>query len=100
MGLKFNVAKYVAVIVSKCSTSIKNFLLYNQVLPWSKGLCYLGIAFKAGNNLSADISVGSQKFFSSVASVFRGRMLDAEDVYIHVIKTKCKPLLFCGVDCL
>ena len=32
--------------------------------------------------------------------VLRGRVFDAEDAYIHVIKTKYMPLLFYGADCL
>ena len=100
MGLKFNVAKCVAVIIGKCCRRIKNCLLYNQVLPWSEGLCYLRIKLKAGNNLPVNISIKSQKFKGSVALVLRGRVFGVEDVYIHVIKIKCIPLLFYGADCL
>ena len=100
MRLKFNVAKCVAVIMGKCCTSVTNFLIHNQALPWSEGLGELGAAFKVGNNLPANISVRSQKFIGSVALVLRGRVFVAEDVYIKVIKTKCMSLLFYGVDCL
>ena len=102
MGLKFNFAKSVVIIVGKCYTSTKNLLLYNQVLPWSEGLglCNLGVAYKTGNSLSVDISTRSQKFIGSVASMLRGCVFGAKDGYIHVIKTKGILLLFYGVDCL
>ena len=62
-------------------------LCYLSVLVYM--LCYLSIAFKAGNNLLVNISARSQNFNGSVASVIRGRVFGADDVYIHVIKTKC-----------
>ena len=40
-----------------------------------------------------DISARSQKFIGSVASMLRGRMFGAEDVCIHVTKTKCIPFI-------
>ena len=73
-------------------------LLYNQVLLWNEGLCYSDVVFKAANNFSVDISATSQKFIGSVVSVLRGHVFGTEDIYIHVIKTKCMPWLFYGVD--
>ena len=94
MGLKLNVAKCVVGIIVKFCTSINISLLYNHVLPWSEGLCYLGVVFRAGINLSEDISVKSQKLIGSVTSALKERVFGA------VKKTKCMSFLFYGVDCL
>ena len=61
---------------------------------------YLGIMFNAGVKLKVGVSERSRKFIGSVASVSRGRVMEEENVYVHVIKTKCMPLLFYGIDCL
>jgi hypothetical protein len=101
MGLRFNIAKCVTGVIGKCKGScLKNLVLYNEVLPWNEELCYLGMTFKFGVHLSINASARSRKFVGSVASVLRGRVNDANDVYLHVIKTKCLPLLVYGIDCL
>ena len=46
------------------------------------------------------MSEHSRKFIGSVASVLRGRVMGEENVYVHVVKTKCMPLLFYGIVCL
>ena len=48
-------------------------MLYDDVVPWSKEICYLGLYFKAGYKLSIDISNRSGKFIGSIASVLRGQ---------------------------
>ena len=63
-------------------------------------MCYLSLYFKAGNELSIDISNRFGKFIGSIVSVLRGRIAGAEDIYVNVIKTKCLLILFYGIDCL
>ena len=56
MGLRFNVSKCVALVMGKTIGSVvKNLVLHNDVIPWSKEMCYLDLYFKAGNKLSIDI---------------------------------------------
>ena len=55
---------------------------------------YLGIMFNAGVKLKVDVSKRSRKFIGWVTSVLRGRVMGEENVYVHVVKTKCMPLLF------
>ena len=52
---------------------MKNLVLYDDVIPRSKEMCYLGLYFKAGNKLSIDISNRCGKFIGSIASVLRGQ---------------------------
>ena len=54
--------------------------------------CVLGLYFKSGNKLRIDISNRCGKFIGSIASVLRGRIAGAEDIYVNVIKTKCLPI--------
>ena len=99
MGLRFNVSKCVALIIGKTIMSIvKNLVLYDDVTPWSKEMCYLGLYFKAGNKLSIDMSHRFGNFIGSIASVLKGRIAETEDNYVNVIKTKYLPILFYGTD--
>ena len=100
LGLKLNVDKCVAIIIGKCIGEVKNLLLYGNIFKWDTELRYLGIMFKADVKLKVDLTERSRKFIGSVASVLRGRVMGEENVYVHVIKTKCMPLLFYGIDCL
>ena len=58
----------------------------------------MGIQFKAGLYIGIDISERSHKFIGSVASILRGRTAGFNDVYINIVKSKCMPILFYGVD--
>jgi Reverse transcriptase (RNA-dependent DNA polymerase) len=101
VGLIFNISKCVAMVVGKSIGSIvKQLVLYDNELPWVDQMCYLGLVFKTGVKLGIDVSERSRKFIGSVAAVLRGRVAGAEDIYVNVIKTKCLPLLFYGIDCL
>ena len=98
--LKLNIDKCVAIIIGKCTGEVKNLLLYDNIFKWDTELRYLRIIFNADIKLKVDVSERSRKFIGSVASVLRGRVIGEENVYVHVIKTKCMPLLFYGIDCL
>jgi hypothetical protein len=100
LGLKLNIDKCVATIIGKCMGKVQNLLLNNNVFEWNTEFKYLGIIFRSGDKLKVDVSERSKKFIGSVASVLRDRVIGGEDVYVHVIKTKCMPLLFYGIDCL
>ena len=102
MGLQFNIDKCVAVKFGKFigKSSCKNLVLYDNVLLWSADLHYLGIQFKADLNIGIDISERSHKFIGSVAPILRGRIAGLNDVYINIVKSKCMPILFYGVDVL
>jgi hypothetical protein len=64
-------------------------VLHDQVLPLAKEFCYVGVVFIIGSSLDIDITARSRKFIGSVASVLRGQVAGADEVYVHVIKTKC-----------
>ena len=83
------------------SHTIKNLFKKSFVcILWSADLHYLDIQFKAGLNIGIDISERSHKFIGSVASILRGRIAGFNDVYIDtgLVKSKCMPILFYGVD--
>jgi hypothetical protein len=102
MGLKFNVAKCIAIMFGKCvlKSPCKLLVLYNELLPWSLQVNYLGIEFKSGEGIGVELSPRSHKFTGSVASVLRGRVLHNDDIYVNVINSKCMPILFYGLDVL
>ena len=99
MGLKLNIDKYVANTIGKCTGKVKN-LLYDNIFKWDAELRYLGIMFNAGVKLKVDVSERSRKFIGSVAFVLYGRVMGEENVYVHVVKTKCMLLLFYDIVCL
>ena len=72
-------------------------MLYDNIFKLDTELRYLGIMFNAGAKLKVDVSERSRKFIGPVASVLRGRVMGEENVYVHVVKTKCVPLLFYGI---
>ena len=100
--LQFNIDNYVAVVFGKYigKSSFKNLVLYDNVLLWSADLHYLGIKFKAGLNIGIDICERSHKFIGSVASILRGSIAGFGNVYLNIVKSKCMPILFHGVDVL
>jgi hypothetical protein len=53
--------------------------------------------FIIGNSLHIAITARSLKFISSVR---RRQVAGADEVYVHVVKTKCMPILFYGIECL
>ena len=74
IGLRFNVSKCVALVIGKTIGSVvKSLVLYDDVISWTKEMCYFGLYFKVGNKLSNDISNRSGKFIGSIASVLRGQ---------------------------
>ena len=74
MELRFNVPKCVALVVGKAIGSVvRNLALYDDVIPWSKEMCYLGLYFREGNKLCNDILHRCGKFIRSIASVLRGQ---------------------------
>ena len=74
MGLRFIVSKCVALVIGKTTGSaVKDLVLNDDVILWSKEMCYLVLYFKAGNKLSIDITNRRRKFIGSIASVLRGQ---------------------------
>ena len=74
MGLRFNVSKCVALVIGKTIGSVvKNLVLYDDVISWSKEMSYLGLYFKTGDKLSIGILNHCGKFIGSIASVLRGQ---------------------------
>ena len=89
MGLKFNVSKSVALVIGKTIGSVvKNLVLYNNVIPWSKEMCYISLYCKAGNKLRIDISNRCEKFIGLIASVLKDRIAGAGDIYVKCNKDK------------
>jgi hypothetical protein len=56
-------------------------VLFNQVLPWAKEYCYMGVVFLIGNSLHIAITARSLKFISSDE---RRQVSGADEVYVHV----------------
>ena len=49
MGLRFNVSKYVTLVIGKTTGSVeKNLVLFDYTISWLKEMCYLSLYLKAG----------------------------------------------------
>ena len=65
----------------------------DRQLAWGDVINYLGIEFKVGNHLQADLSSRVRKFQSAVCTVLRYNLARRELVYIETILKKCMPIL-------
>jgi Reverse transcriptase (RNA-dependent DNA polymerase) len=98
--LKFNVQKSCCGVIGKplCSQS-PDLLIDNYVLSWVDKFTYLGITFVTGQSLKVECKHRVQKFISSVCSVLRYKVAGYETVFAEILKMKCLPILFYGLEC-
>ena len=94
----FNVSKSVAGFVGiKLSNLVCSLDIQGRQLSWVDIIKYLGIEFKLGTHLQADLSSRVRKFQSAVCAVLRHKLTGHELVYVEIILKKCMPILFYGL---
>jgi len=71
----------------------------NQNLPWVDTIRYLGIFFVSSRNLKCSLDDAKRSFCRSVNAVFGkvGR-LASEDVVLHLVDSKCMPMLLYATE--
>jgi hypothetical protein len=96
--ITFNVDKSVAGFVGdKLSTCAPLLKLQGRLLSWVNVVKYLGIDFKLGSKMQADLSCRARKFQCAVCAVLRNKLPGHESVYVELILKKCMPILFYGI---
>jgi len=66
----------------------------NQNLPWVDTVGYLGIFFVSSRNLKCSLDHAKRSFYRSVNAVFgKAGRLASEDVVLHLVDSKCMPIL-------
>jgi hypothetical protein len=94
----FNVNKSVAGFVGdKLSTCAPVLELQGRLLSWVSVIKYLGIDFKLGSKMQADLSCRARKFQCAVCAILRNKLPGHESVYVELILKKCMPVLFYGI---
>ena len=51
-----------------------------------------------GTHLTVDITNRLNKFYAAISSVLKDKLFGFERVYVHVLWSKCLPILFYGLD--
>ena len=98
--LLFNPFKTVCGVFGLHSTEhIKCVGLADVTVHWSDNkLLYLGITFMFGRHLTVDITNRLNKFYAAISSALKDKLFGFERVYMHVLLSKCRPILFYGLD--
>ena len=97
--LLFDPSKTVCDIFGLHSTEhIKCVSLAGVTVHWSDKLLYLGITFMFGMHLTVDITNRLNKFYAAISSVLKDKLFGFERVYVHVLLSKCLPILFYGLN--
>ena len=71
----------------------------NQNLPWVDIVRYLGVFFVSSRKLKCSLDHAKRSFYRSVNAVYGkvGR-LASEDVVLHLVDSKCMPILLYGAE--
>ena len=97
--LLFNPSKTVCGVFGLHSTEhIKCISLAGVTIHWTEKLLYLGITFMFRMHLTFDITNWLNKFYAAISYVLNDKLFGFERVYVHVLLSKCLPILFCGLD--
>jgi hypothetical protein len=81
----------------KLSTCAPVLELQGRLLSWVSVIKYLGIDFKLGSIMQADLSGRARKFQCAVCAILRNKLPGHESVYVELILKKCMPVLFYGI---
>ena len=73
----------------------------NMSIPWISELKYLGVVFLASQKLKCSFSAAKRKFCIAANAIYAKISMHAnEDVVLHLLQTKCLPiLLYCVESC-
>jgi len=85
-----------------CDVSCANITSLNgQVLPWTNAIRYLGIHIVQSRAFKWAIDQAKRSFHRDANTILGkiGRLASVE-VTLHLLKTKCVPVLLCGLEAL
>ena len=77
---------------------IKCVSLADVTVQRSNKLLYLGTTFMFGMHLTVDFTSRLNKFYAAISSVLNNKLFGFERVYVHVLLSKCLPILFYSLD--
>ena len=99
--LSFNTTKSVCGFVGRLAGNINPVfhIGFNKVSN-VESFVYLGVKFVFGVRLLADYSARCRKFLASVSSVLRHKVVGYENTFVNILKVKCLPVLYYGLDCI
>ena len=103
LNMQINAGKTVCIRFGQAfKKSCRCLLTCNKVaLQWSTSSRYLGVYFVSGYNLKCSFDVAKSKYFKAFNAIF-GKIgsLASETVILHLIKSKCLPVLLYGTESL
>jgi len=89
-------------IRARCDVSCANITSLNgHVLPWTNAIRYLGIHSVQSRTFKCSIDEAKRSFYTAANAIFGkiGRFA-SEEVTLHLLKTKCVPVILYGVEAL
>jgi exonuclease III len=99
--LSFNTTKSVCGFVGRLAGNIMPvFHIGHNEVSIVDSFVYLGVKFTFGVRLIADYSARCRKFLASVSSVLRHKVNGFENAFVNILKVKCLPVLYYGLDCI
>ena len=72
---------------------------YNE-LRWSDSIRYLGVYLASSRVLSCSLKYAKRSFYRAFSGIFGkvGSIIASETVVIELLKSKCMPILFYGLE--
>jgi len=89
-------------IRARCDVSCANITSLNgHVLPWTNAIRYLGIHSVQSRTFKCSIDEAKRSFYTAANAIFGkiGRFA-SEEVTLHLLKTKCVPVILYGLEAL
>jgi len=86
-------------IQAKVTACCKLESINGDNIEWVSSCRYLGVWLMASRHFKCDFSFSKKSFFRAVNAIF-GKVLHiaTEDTVLHLIATKCIPILLYGLD--
>ena len=102
MDLVINVKKYCCIRIGQRSNVICPRLcsVSGAFLPWSTEIKYLGVHIVGAKSFKVSTDQCRRSFYRAANAIFGrvGRIIASEEVVIHLIVTKCLPVLLYGLE--
>ena len=70
-----------------------------QVLIWANDIRYLGIYIASASSFTCSLDNAKLSFYRSFNAIFgKVNRIASNEVILQLIKTKCFPVLYCGLE--
>ena len=98
LGLSFNSEKSHCICFGKqYKCKISPMLIGSDFIDWTYQLAYLGVNLRAGKNLTSDVGINRQTFFSACNCIYATAKFNDQIVHLSLQETYCKPILTYGI---